>query len=184
MTSGAVFELQNVPALTETPLIDEHDVADAAIQINARHGLFVVTWLQSFQKGSAGTTVEVKGWRHASRMRRAKARESYTNDTGSWIRTILRYVQRTQLEGNCLAIRCRQRRRFDDDLAGFSIIRIRLGTLRKLRGVPRFGGLGDNLRRNENKHRDEKHCGSGFHSLPLSASKPPREQGSSGITSF
>src|SRR5258706_143964 len=171
MTSGAVFELLNVPALTETPLIDEHDVADAAIQINARHGLFVVTWLQSFQKGSAGTTVEVKGWRHASRMRRAKARESYANDTGLWISAILRYVQRTQLEGNCLAIRCRQRRRFDDDLAGFSITGGRVGALRKVRELPRWVGLGHDLRKNENQGRNEKLCSSRFHShIPLSGS--------------
>src|SRR2546423_13623046 len=105
MPSRAVFEFQDVPALTVTKLIDEHDIADAAIQIKTRHALFVVAGLQSFQKRGTGTADQLKDRRDTSRMRRANARETYANDTGFWIRAILGYIQRTQLEGNCLAIR-------------------------------------------------------------------------------
>src|SRR5437016_6568472 len=41
MPGRAIFELQNVPALTVTPLIDVYDVANAAIKIKTRHRLFV-----------------------------------------------------------------------------------------------------------------------------------------------
>src|SRR5205823_2316815 len=103
-----------------TTLIDENDVANAAIQIKTRHALFVVAGLQSFQKRSAWTADQLKDWRDTSRMRRAKAREPYTNDAGFWIRAILGYEQRTQLEGKCFAIRRSQRCQFDYDLTGFS----------------------------------------------------------------
>src|SRR5882762_2111929 len=169
MSGRSIFELQNVSALTETTLIDENDVANAAIQIKTRHALFVVAGLQSFQERSTWTADQLKDWRDTSRMRRAKAREPYANDAGFWIRAILGYVQRTQLEGNCLAIRRRQRPRFGYDLTGFSSGGRRVGALRKVVVLPQHVGLGHDQRKNENQGRDEKHCSSRFHRLPLSA---------------
>ena len=92
MSGRSIFEFKNVPALTVAPLIDEHDVAYAAIQIKSRHSLFVVARLQSVQKRSPGTADQLKDWRDTSRMQRAKAREPYANDTGLWIRAILGYI--------------------------------------------------------------------------------------------
>src|SRR2546423_2023217 len=112
----------------------------------------------------------MKGRRDTSRMRWAESRESYADDAGFWIRAILGYVQRAQLEGNCLTSRRLQRRRFDDDITGLSTTGTRVGAWRGLWPLPRCGGLGHYLRKNKNHGRNKNYCSSRFHlSIPLSA---------------
>src|SRR5581483_4083998 len=117
-----------------------------------------------FQKRSAGSADQLKDWRNTRRMRRAKTREPYANDSGLWIGAILGNIQRAQLEGNCLTLRRCQRCLLDYDLTSFSIV-CRPAGLRKVGRLSRRVGLGRDLLKHENQGRDEKHCGSRFHFL-------------------
>src|SRR5438309_697317 len=46
MRGRAIFELQNFSTLAIAPLIDENDVANAAVQIKTGHPLFVIAGLK------------------------------------------------------------------------------------------------------------------------------------------
>src|SRR5262245_41962751 len=119
----AIFKLQNVAALAESPLIHKHHVSNTLVFGDVLYPAreLPIALVQSRQKGIAGAAWQMKRRRRARRLRGSEARKAHADNAAVRVGAIFGHIQRTQLEVNGAGLRRGQSRRFDEDFASLAL---------------------------------------------------------------